>query len=192
MNSSPSPFRFPRDPVLSFHFLRARARRRNAQPAGIAHARDYIWARNALYHCLGPLGIDRGCSILVPSYICKAAVQPLISFGARVVFYDVTTAARADLADLESKIDSRTKAILVAHYFGFPQDVDGIRRIGNRHGALIIEDCAHVLHSRSGSKTLGSIGDASFFSWRKFLPVYDGATLFFNLPRNLQMIRINA
>jgi dTDP-4-amino-4,6-dideoxygalactose transaminase len=47
----------------------------------------------------------------------------------------------------------------------------------------LIEDCAHVLQGRTEDGIiLGTSGDISIFSWRKFLPVYDGGQLVINNP----------
>ena len=52
-----------------------------------------------------------------------------------------------------------------------------------RHNLFLIEDCAHVLISEVDGKPLGSFGDASVFSLRKFFPLYDGGELVLNHPR---------
>jgi hypothetical protein len=51
---------------------------------------------------------------------------------------------------------------------------------------VLIEDCAHVLCGESEGEPIGTIGDAAVFSWRKFLPLYDGADLVLNRPDRLQ------
>ncbi|RLI54134.1 MAG: hypothetical protein DRP09_13930 [Candidatus Thorarchaeota archaeon] len=47
---------------------------------------------------------------------------------------------------------------------------------------FLIEDCAHAFLSKYNGKLLGSFGDLSFFSYRKTLPVPDGALLACNNP----------
>jgi dTDP-4-amino-4,6-dideoxygalactose transaminase len=85
-----------------------------------------------------------------------------------------------DFHDLERKIDGRTRAILAVHYFGFPCGIGEIREICDRHRLYLIEDCAHVLHGEIYGQPLGTFGEASVFSWRKFLPIYDGGELVLN------------
>lgn len=140
----------------------------------------FFWARNGIYHCLGALGLRPGDGVLVPAYICAAAVQPIEAFGAKVTFYEVGRNCFPDFSDLEAKIDGRTRAVLGVRYFGFPSGIREIRKICDRHGLYLIEDCAHVLQGEDEGKPQGTFGEASVFSWRKFLPVYDGGELILN------------
>ena len=48
---------------------------------GAAHF-DCFWARNAIFHGLSALGIRPGQKILIPAYICTAAIEPIEYFGA--------------------------------------------------------------------------------------------------------------
>jgi perosamine synthetase len=73
--------------------------------------------------------------------------------------------------------------VLVVHYFGFPQPIVKIKEFCKERGLYLLEDCAHVLQGRTEEGiVLGTSGDISIFSWRKFLPVYDGGQLVINNP----------
>jgi len=109
-------------------------------------------------------------------------VEPFKAFGAEVEFYGVDRNCKPDFTEIESKIKPATAAILAVHYFGFPQEIQRFREICTRHGIALIEDCAHVLAGEIDSRAMGSWGDASVFSFRKFLPTYDGAELRVNKP----------
>ncbi|MEC4005406.1 DegT/DnrJ/EryC1/StrS family aminotransferase [Flavobacterium sp. SUN052] len=72
---------------------------------------------------------------------------------------------------IESKITTKTKAILLVHLYGQLADMDAVIEIGYKHNLLIIEDAAqaHGLkfkgsHTRAFSfypgKNLGALGDA--------------------------------
>jgi perosamine synthetase len=140
----------------------------------------FFWARNALFHSLSCLGIRAGDSVLVPAYICTAAVQPIEAFGAKVTYYEVSRYCLPDLADLESKIDASTRAVLGVNYFGFPGAMRQLRGICDQRRLRLIEDCAHVLQGYEEGQALGTFGDASIFSWRKFFPIFDGGELILN------------
>lgn len=137
----------------------------------------FFWARNAIYHCLSALGISRGAHVLVPAYLCRAAVEPFEAFGAEIEFYGIGRDCHPDFSEIESRITSRTEAILAVHYFGYSQKIREFRAICDRHHLALVEDCAHVLEYRFDCPCLGSFGDASVFSRRKFLPTYDGGEL---------------
>jgi dTDP-4-amino-4,6-dideoxygalactose transaminase len=177
---SDSKFAFAVQQVLSLRsllFLRSAAA---LQFPGFPRPHFFFLARNALYHCLRALEFRPGDQVLVPSFICSAAVDPLFNFGADVVFCQNRPDCAMDLNDLEAKVTARTRAVLAVHYFGFPESINAIRRICDDKGLALIEDCAHVLLGQHAGRHLGSFGDASVYSLRKFFPVYDGACLILN------------
>jgi dTDP-4-amino-4,6-dideoxygalactose transaminase len=175
-------FLMPGEQYLSREFLRFGRRRRRHWQSERPLSRRYpcIWARNALYHGLAALGLVPGDRVLLPAYICAAAVEPFMAYGVTVDFYEVPRDCRVDVADIEARIDHRTRAVMCAHYFGFPQRIDGLRDLCDRHGTFLIEDCAHVLPDATMDAGMGSLGDVAVFSWRKLLPIGDGAELVVN------------
>lgn len=152
-----------------------------SQPQGPASIK-FFWARNAIFHGLRALGVQPGERILVPAYICAAAIEPIEAYGAKAVFYGVNENCTPDWTDLESRIDSETRGILAVHYFGFPCEVQRFRQLCDQRKLFLIEDCAHVLKGAHDGQRLGDSGDFSVFSWRKFLPLFDGGELVLNRP----------
>jgi len=150
--------------------------------AGAPPALSFFWARNAIFYALRALGISPGAHVLLPAYLCRAAVEPFEVFGAEVEFYPISRDCEPHLDALEARITPRTEAILVVHYFGFPQQIDKLRALCDRRRLYLIEDCAHVLQGSFEGQPLGTFGDASVFSWRKFLPIYDGGELWLRKP----------
>ena len=67
----------------------------------------------------------------------------------------------------------------MVHYFGFPQDMAAIAELCREQRLYLIEDCAHVFGAQPALE-LGKHGDVSVFSWRKFLPLFDGCDLLIN------------
>jgi dTDP-4-amino-4,6-dideoxygalactose transaminase len=177
----------PPQQVLSREFLRWSRRR-----AEIPTARSYTFllARTAIYHALHALGIGAGDRVLLPAYLCDAAVQPVSALGATVDFYEVCEDCRADLDSLRARIRPATKAIMCVHYFGFPQPLAPLREICDRHRLVLVEDCAHVLPAAAGEPVIGRVGDLAVYSWRKLLPVEDGATLVVNGSRPEIAVRL--
>jgi dTDP-4-amino-4,6-dideoxygalactose transaminase len=167
----------PADPCFSLSALTFRS---GARPNKKGFT--FFWARNAIFHGLRALGIQPGERILVPSYVCAAAIEPLEHFGAEVVFYAIQRDCTPDWSDLESKIRGNVRAILAVHYFGFPCDILRFRTLSDRYGLFLIEDCAHVLDGLPTPYGFGEFGDFSVFSPRKYLPLFDGGTLRLNRP----------
>lgn len=133
-----------------------------------------------MYHGLGAIGVSVGHNVLVPAYHCASLVDPILRRGAAAVFYRVKPDCSPDFDDIRRRVDATTRAIVAIHYFGFPQPLEPFRELCDERGLFLIEDCAHVLAGESDGGPLGAIGDISIFSWRKFLPLYDGGQLVIN------------
>jgi perosamine synthetase len=187
--TSPKQFRIPQEPFLSREFLSYRNLQRSLPHTGKSRRRYFtFWARNALYHCLQVAALSPGDEVLVPAYVCKVVPEAVESYGAKVLFYRVGKDCRPDFADMEAKTTARTRALIAVHYFGFAQPISFQVDFCRRHKLFLIEDCAHVLQSEVEGQPLGSFGDASVFSLRKFFPVYDGGLLLLNqADANLQL-----
>jgi dTDP-4-amino-4,6-dideoxygalactose transaminase len=141
---------------------------------------NFLWARNAIYHSLRVAKLSPGDEVLVPAYICKVVPEAILAFGAKVIFYRVDRKCCPDFTDLEGRIGARTRGLIAVHYFGFAQPIKRLREFCLRHNLYLIEDCAHVLQSEAEGQPLGSFGDVSVFSLRKFFPIYDGGELILN------------
>jgi dTDP-4-amino-4,6-dideoxygalactose transaminase len=145
---------------------------------------DLFWARNGIYHGLTALGLKAGDNVLVPAYHCTSLVEPILKYGSQAKFYDINVDLTPNFDDINKKIDSNTRAIVAIHYFGFPQPIRKFTELCRARGLYLLEDCAHVLGGKSEEGiVLGDSGDISIFSWRKFLPLYDGGQLLINNPK---------
>jgi dTDP-4-amino-4,6-dideoxygalactose transaminase len=124
------------------------------------------------------IGIGPGDEVLAPAFHCRAMVEPVLASCARAVYYGINPDTSVSLDDISTRVTPATKALLVAHYFGFSQPaMTQIRAICDERKIALIEDCAHALIGEAQSKVLGSIGDYAIVSVRKFFPVADGGYL---------------
>ncbi|MEW6372841.1 MAG: DegT/DnrJ/EryC1/StrS aminotransferase family protein [Pseudomonadota bacterium] len=133
--------------------------------------------RVAIALALRELGIQAGDAVLVPAYHSPSMIPPVLWRGATPVFYRVDADARVDLADLAKKIGPETRAVMVTHYFGFPQDMAPIRALCDARGIALVEDCAHAFIGEHAGRPLGSWGDFAIASSMKFFPIYEGGAL---------------
>jgi len=182
-------FKFGKDPSFTFKFLRRSAPNGSLHTSASASSWWLALARNAIYFALGALGLTSEDEVLVPAYICAAAVEPIRAYGAKPVFYGINKDCSADLLDIERKIGPCARALLFVHYFGFPnRNIRELRNLCDLRDLLLIEDCAHVLCGETDGIPLGQLGDAAVFSFRKFLPITDGAEL--RLNRHVESLSI--
>ncbi len=135
-------------------------------------------ARYALFHGLAAVGLAPGDTVLVPSYCCGTELDPLLRFGLRFRFYDLDERLRPDVGSLRARWEPGVRALLVIHYFGFDCLTDEVDALRRERGALLLEDCAHALLSRSEQGApLGARGELAVFSLRKTLGIPDGGAL---------------
>lgn len=176
-------FIVPQEPRLSWRMFWPSWRwREHPLPLPDRRTSHVFWARNALYHSLTILGIRPGDAVLVPAYHCAMAIEPFVRYGATVQFYNIHEDCSLDLDDIQRKITPKTRALLMIHYFGYPQPMRALQALCHTHHLALIEDCAHVLRGDTEGQPLGTFGDVSVFSWRKFFPLYDGGYLVVNNP----------
>ena len=108
-------------------------------------------ARAALVYGLRALGVTRMDEILVPPFLAHCVISAL----SRAAFPTMTPS-------------QRTKAILVFHQFGYPQQIDYIERMASDNGWFIVNNCAHSLVSRNRGRMVSDWGDFTVKSFSKF------------------------
>ncbi len=131
----------------------------------------------AIGHALTLMDLEPGSEVLLPAYHCPAMVEPVVWAGFSPVFYRIHADTSADLEDLGNRIGPSSRVMLVPHYFGFPQEMGRIRAFCDRHGLLLIEDCAHAFFGECSGHPVGFHGDYAVGSAWKFFPVNEGACL---------------
>ena len=134
-------------------------------------------ARIAIAQALMLAGIRPGQKVLVPAYHCIVMIEPIVHIGAQPVFYALHEDLLVDLDDVAAKLDSETRAFIAINYFGFPQELGGLRRFCDANRLTFIEDCAHSFFGSHGGQPLGTFGHFAVASLAKFFPVRDGGCL---------------
>lgn len=130
----------------------------------------------AVYQAIRALDLG-GRKVLLPAYNCGHELEAVLRAGAPVDFFRIDARLQIDLEHLASRIDANTGAVLVTHYFGFPQPLAAIRALCAARGLTLIEDCAHALFSCDGQQPLGLAGGLAVYSLRKTLPLPHGGAL---------------
>ena len=94
-----------------------------------------------------------------------------------VEFYQLSDGLRIDAEEIRDKTSIGETILFVINYFGFPADWELVNTLKKELGLFIIEDNAHSPFSKYRDTNLGSLGDMSFNSLRKFLPLLSGSEL---------------
>jgi len=121
--------------------------------------------RSAFLEILKAFEIQKGDEILIQSFTCNAVANPILKMKAKPVFVEIDNTLNIDPFDLEKKITSKSKAVVLQHTFGWPAKIDEVKKICKENNLFLIEDVAHSLGSKYKGKLCGTLGDASFFSF---------------------------
>lgn len=131
----------------------------------VKHTVSVNSATAGLHIALAACGISPGDEVIVTPYTMSASATCVIMQNAIPVFADIDEETFCiDPVDIERKITSRTKAIVVVHLFGHPADMDKIMAIAKKHDLYIIEDCAQAPGAKYKRRLVGTIGDVGVFS----------------------------
>jgi 8-amino-3,8-dideoxy-alpha-D-manno-octulosonate transaminase len=110
--------------------------------------------------------VGPGDEILVPGYMWVACISAIVRCGAIPRLVEINDTFTMDPDDLERKISSRTKAVLLVHMSGACGDVERIVDICKKHKVLLIEDTAQANGASFKGKPLGSFGDMAIYSFQ--------------------------
>lgn len=112
------------------------------------------------------LNIGKDDEVIIPDFTIISCAASVIRAGAKPVLVDADPITwNMDVNQIESKITSKTKAIMVVHIYGLPTDMDPVINIADRYGLKIIEDAAESHGQTYNGKPCGSFGDISCFSF---------------------------
>ncbi len=137
------------------------------QASGAKHAIAVTNCTAALHLASVALGIGPGDEVLCPTLTFCATANAPRSAGASVQFCESISPddLTIDPVSIRQRLSSRTKAIFVVHYAGFPCQIDKILTLAREHAIPVVEDCAHALFTFHRDKALGLFGKVGCFSF---------------------------
>ncbi len=120
----------------------------------------------AMFLALKAMDIGPGDEVLTSPLTFAATANVIVHTGALPVFADISPKTlNIDPDEIAQKISPRTKVILPVHYAGRACDMDRILELAAAHGLKVLEDAAHAVYTRYKGRMVGSIGDATAFSF---------------------------
>lgn len=147
---------------------------------GTKYAIGTSMGRTALFAVLNAIGVEENDEIIMPAYICEVVPNSVLKLKGVPIFVDINlTDYHISVSHLQTLINSRTKAIIIDHIFGYPEDVDVIKEIIDKSGQKIflIEDAAHALGADYKGKKVGSLCDVAIFSLSKNMFNFGGGAI---------------
>lgn len=136
-----------------------------AQWLGVPSSVAVASGTEAITLALLALGIREGDEVITVANTCVPTAAGIAATGAslRLVDCDRETLMMAPAA-VASAITSKTRAIVPVHLYGSGADMPELKKIAQRHGLFIVEDCAQAVGTRINGRCAGTYGDASAFS----------------------------
>jgi dTDP-4-amino-4,6-dideoxygalactose transaminase len=133
---------------------------------GVRHALAVGSCTGGLMTAMTALGIGPGDEVIVPSFFWVSTAGSVVCANAIPVLCEVDDTFTMDPKDLERKITSRTRLILVVHMAGAPADMRRIMAIARRRQVAVLEDCAQCNGGSFRGRKVGTFGVAGVFSFQ--------------------------
>jgi perosamine synthetase len=159
---------------------------------GVQHCLATSCCTGALHIALAALEIGPGDEVIVPDVTWVATANAVRYVGATPVFADIEADSWClDPGSFETKITSRTRAVIPVHLYGHPARMDRIMEIARKHGLYVVEDAAPSIGAHWRGQRTGTFGDFACFSFQgaKLLVTGEGGALVTNDPALFEKAR---
>ena len=111
----------------------------------------------------------------LPSYGCVDISSAVRFAGLRVRLYDIDpNTLSPDLESVSRALKRGVHALLVAHYYGYPADVPGVRALASNWGVPVLEDAAQAAGGALNGVRLGALGEISILSFGRGKGLFGG------------------
>lgn len=138
------------------------------EKVGCKNAVALVSGTAALHMAVKLAGVKPGDKVFCSDMTFAATVNPVIYEGGIPVFIDTEYDSwNMDPMALEKafEIYPDVKAVVIAHLYGTPGQIDEIKAICDRHGAVIVEDAAESLGATYKGMQAGVFGSYNVFSF---------------------------
>lgn len=137
----------------------------------------------ALHLAVKLAGVKPGQKVFCSDVTFIATVNPIVYEGGVPIFIDTEYETwNMDPAALEKafELHPEVKVIMIAHLYGTPGKMDEIKRIADKHGAIIIEDAAESFGATYKGQQTGSFGafNCISFNGNKIITGSSGGMMF--------------
>jgi len=135
---------------------------------------------SALTMALRIIGVGEGDEVITTAMTCVATNTPIVNSGAKIVWADINpNSGMISVADAESLISDRTKAVMVVDWAGTPADLKGFEKLSKKYSIPVIQDAAHAFGARLQGKPISDFADFTCFSFQaiKHFTTGDGGGL---------------
>lgn len=136
----------------------------------VKYALGFNSATSALYAAYNACNLGGFEAITTPiSFV--ATSNMLLQNHSTPIFCDIKSDGNIDENKISSLITSKTKAIVSIDYGGKSVEVEKIQQIAKNNKLVFISDSSHSIGGRFNNKRIGSLADATIFSFHPVKPI---------------------
>ena len=127
---------------------------------------------SAIHLALVALGVTAGQEVLCSDFTFAATAFPIAYQGAQPVFVGCEANSWNMCPELlhqaikhRMRVNKKPAAILLAHIYGVPANIEAIRQLSAQYNIPLVEDAAEAMGSTVGGKMLGTFGQYGVWSF---------------------------
>ena len=149
----------------------AKTKRFEADFADFVGARHAIAVNSAtagLHLALEAIGIGPGDKVITTTFTFTATAEVIRYLGANPLFVDIdpqTLNISVDQVEDALKKHPEVKAIMPVHFAGQACEMDELLALAEQYGVSLVEDAAHALPATYKGRKIGTLGDATVYSF---------------------------
>jgi len=164
-----------------------------AKLCGVTHGIGLASGTDALILALRACGVQPGDEVLLPPFTFVATGSAVSALGAKPVFADIRPDTyNLDPSELQRRVTTRTRAIVVVHLYGLAADMDPVLAFARARHLPVIEDNAQAIGASYKGRRTGSLADAacvSFYPTKNLGAYGDAGMVVTNSPELAARIR---
>lgn len=146
-----------------------------ARTYGVKHGIASTSGTSSIHVAIGAINPDPGSEIITTAISDIGSIIPILYQNCIPIFADLDPkTCSIDIADLESRITAKTKAVLAIHLFGLMGDMEQVRETCRAHGLYLIEDACQAHMAERDGRLAGTVGDFGCFSLQQSKQITSG------------------
>ena len=119
---------------------------------------------DAIKLSLKALDVKAGDEVITSANTFVATVGAINEIGAKTVFVDCDDKFCMNVDQVESKITSKTKAVVPVHFSGYMTDMPKLMNICDKNNIHVVEDACQSILAEINNKLSGTWGETGCFS----------------------------
>lgn len=131
---------------------------------------------SALMLLLKTTDLKHGDKVLSNAFTFGAVPSAIEHAGGKAIYVESTMDMVIDIEDMEKQLTAHPdcRHVLISHMRGKVADMSSIKALCEKHGAVLLEDCAHSLGVRYKDQHSGHVGIACAISSQSYKMINSG------------------